>query len=57
MCWRLTTAGLGKLRVHPAAGNGFGLTDGARIGAVSDAIGLFLDVVRNRFALDAVEVV
>lgn len=41
----------------PGAGHGFDLTDGARTGAVNNAIGLFLDVVRQRAALPVAEVV
>lgn len=41
----------------PGAGHGFDLTDGVRTGAVNNAIGLFLDVVRNRIAVGAAEVV
>jgi acetyl esterase/lipase len=42
----------------PGAGHGFDLTDGARTGAVNNAIGLFLDcVARNRLTAPAVKVV
>ena len=41
----------------PGAGHGFDLTDGARTGAVSNAVGLFLDVVRHRVALPVADVV
>ncbi len=42
----------------PGAGHGFDLTDGARTGSVSTAIGLFLDQVhRNRSLRNAKEVV
>lgn len=41
----------------PGAGHGFDLTDGTRTGAVSNAIGLFLDVVRNRVAVPVEHVV